>query len=133
VGSGNTAPRVLNFSFTPRGKGSLCQLGRWEDINVRKKLALRIWAALISLRVGSSGNIKKKLVLRMWTGFIWLRVGSSGNIKKKLVLRMWTGFIWLRVISVADSCENGNEPSGSVKGREFDWVSSCLIAAACTC
>jgi hypothetical protein len=29
------------------------------------------------------------------------------------------GFIWLRIGSSGESCEHGNGPSGSIKGREF--------------
>jgi hypothetical protein len=36
----------------------------------------------------------------------------------KLDARMWTGFIWLRREPVVDSCEHGNEPSGSINGWE---------------
>jgi hypothetical protein len=32
---------------------------------------------------------------------------------------MQTGFIWLRIGSMPGSHEDGNEPSGSIKGREF--------------
>lgn len=32
---------------------------------------------------------------------------------------MWIGFIWHRVELVADSCDHGNEPSGSRNVREF--------------
>jgi hypothetical protein len=27
---------------------------------------------------------------------------------------------------VAGSCEQGNEPSGSITSAEFDWLSDCL-------
>jgi hypothetical protein len=33
--------------------------------------------------------------------------------------KMLTGFIWIRRGTVVGSCEHGNEPSGSIKGREF--------------
>jgi hypothetical protein len=36
----------------------------------------------------------------------------------------WTGFIRLR-IAVAGACECGNEPSSSIKRREFlDWLNT---------
>jgi hypothetical protein len=34
-------------------------------------------------------------------------------------VRMWNEFVWIRIGPVVDTCEHGNEPSGSVKGREF--------------
>jgi hypothetical protein len=34
-------------------------------------------------------------------------------------MRVWTGFIWLRTGPVVDSCEQSNEPSSSIKGRDF--------------
>jgi len=39
---------------------------------------------------------------------------------------MMTEFNWLWIGPVADSCEHGNEPSGSMEGEEFldyfsDW------------
>jgi hypothetical protein len=49
-------------------------------------------------------------------------LGIDGRIRLKFILnklgkRTLTGFIWLRI--VAGSCEHGNEPSGSIKGKEF--------------
>ena len=36
---------------------------------------------------------------------------------------IWTGLGWPRVEQMADACECGNEPSGSVKCGEFhDWL-----------
>ena len=32
---------------------------------------------------------------------------------------VWTGLGWPRIRQVADACECGNEPSGSVKCGEF--------------
>ena len=32
---------------------------------------------------------------------------------------MWTGLGWPRIRQVADACEYGNEPSGSMKCGEF--------------
>jgi hypothetical protein len=37
-------------------------------------------------------------------------------ILAKSVLRVWIGFVLLRMGPLADSCERGNEPSGSIKG-----------------
>jgi hypothetical protein len=34
-------------------------------------------------------------------------------------MRAWTGFIWFRDCSVVGASEHGNEPSGSIKGREI--------------
>jgi hypothetical protein len=34
-------------------------------------------------------------------------------------LGMWIGFIWLRIGTGGGSCEQGNEPLGSIKCREF--------------
>jgi hypothetical protein len=28
---------------------------------------------------------------------------------------------------VAGCCEHGNEPSGSIKGGEFDWLNDCQL------
>jgi hypothetical protein len=36
-------------------------------------------------------------------------------ISGKLVERVRILFIWLRIGTVAESCEHGNEPSGSIK------------------
>jgi len=33
--------------------------------------------------------------------------------------KLWTGLIWLMMGPVAGCCEYGNEPSGSIKGREL--------------
>ena len=32
---------------------------------------------------------------------------------------LWTGLVWPRIATVADACECGNEPSGSMKCGEF--------------
>ena len=32
---------------------------------------------------------------------------------------MWTGLVWPRIGQVADACQYGNEPSGSIKCGEF--------------
>jgi len=44
------------------------------------------------------------------------------NIKQilaKLGWRGWTGSICFRIGTKACPCEHGDEPSGSIKGREF--------------
>jgi hypothetical protein len=41
------------------------------------------------------------------------------KILGKWCLELWIGFMWLRIGKVADSCEHGNEPSGSIKGVQF--------------
>jgi len=33
--------------------------------------------------------------------------------------KVWTGLAWLRIGAVAGCCENGNEPSDSIRGGEF--------------
>jgi hypothetical protein len=46
----------------------------------------------------------------------------DGRIKrflKKQDRKLWTGFICLRIGTVGNSCEHGNEPSGSVKVGTF--------------
>jgi hypothetical protein len=46
----------------------------------------------------------------------------KNNIKmvlKEVRLTVWTGFKWLRVSPMAVPCEQGNEPSCSIKDGEF--------------
>jgi hypothetical protein len=54
--------------------------------------------------------------------------GTDGTIILKWILKKYgvrAGFCWLRSDPVADSCEHGNEPSGSINGGEFiDQLSS---------
>jgi len=38
---------------------------------------------------------------------------------KEIDLNAWTGFVWLRIRTTADSREDGNESSGSIKCGEF--------------
>jgi hypothetical protein len=39
------------------------------------------------------------------------------------MLRKWSGKVWTWFILPAAFCKHGNEPSGSIEGREFlDWV-----------
>jgi hypothetical protein len=49
---------------------------------------------------------------------------KDGTIIQKWVFNRlnwntWIGLIWLRIGQVAGDCECGNEPSGSIKYREF--------------
>jgi hypothetical protein len=47
---------------------------------------------------------------------------------------MWIGFIGLRIGQVEGSCENGNEPSGSIKCGEFlDYLSVLLASQGGLC
>jgi hypothetical protein len=48
-------------------------------------------------------------------------IGVDGRIILDWMLGKWswTGFTWLRIESVVGFFEHGNEPSGSIKGREF--------------
>jgi hypothetical protein len=40
-----------------------------------------------------------------------------------VIERVWTGCIWLRTLISGESCEHGNETSGSLKRGEFlDWL-----------
>jgi hypothetical protein len=42
----------------------------------------------------------------------------------KYVRKVWIGLIWLRIRTNGGSCEQGNEPSGFMKGGEFlDFLS----------
>jgi hypothetical protein len=51
---------------------------------------------------------------------IYVRPGTERRTKMQLVLMkkydvgMWTGFTWLRRDLVVGSCEQGNEPLGSI-------------------
>jgi len=47
-----------------------------------------------------------------------------GWISRRWDLSIWAGLGWPRIeTGVADACECGNEPSGSVKcGEFFDWL-----------
>jgi hypothetical protein len=40
-------------------------------------------------------------------------------ISRKYDGRVWTGFIWLRIGMMVGSFEQGSEPSGFMKDREF--------------
>jgi len=42
-----------------------------------------------------------------------------GRISGRWDVGIWTGLGWSRIGRVADACECGNEPSGSVKCGEF--------------
>jgi hypothetical protein len=37
----------------------------------------------------------------------------------KCIIKKWTEFIWLRIGEVAGTCKCGNEPSGSIKCKEY--------------
>jgi hypothetical protein len=60
-------------------------------------------------------------------------LGGDGRIILKWILRkwgcrMWIGFSGSEQGLMAGSCEHGNEPFGSVKGREFLDYMSILLA-----
>jgi len=38
---------------------------------------------------------------------------------QEVICGAWTGLSWLRIGTVEDTCECGNEPSGSIKCGEF--------------
>jgi hypothetical protein len=70
----------------------------------------------------------KKCILsftqEMWSEENMTDEGIDGRIMLKLILkkysmRMWTELINLRIVPVEGPCEHGNEPLGSVKGRDF--------------
>jgi hypothetical protein len=50
----------------------------------------------------------------------------ENNIRKDLRETGWEGVDWMLMAEgpVADSCEYGNEPLGSITGREFLWLSA---------
>jgi len=64
-----------------------------------------------------------------YTGFWWGNLrerdpGVDGRIILRCIFRkwdvgLWTGFDWLRIRTGWDTCECGNEPSGSIKFEEF--------------
>jgi hypothetical protein len=48
----------------------------------------------------------------------------NGRLILRWIFRMWykgtwTGWIWLRIGQMVGSCKCGNEPTGSLKCREF--------------
>jgi hypothetical protein len=58
-------------------------------------------------------------------------LGVGGTIILKTILvksgfGVWTGFIWFRMGLMVGSCEYGNEPSGSIEGEEFYYLSVIL-------
>jgi hypothetical protein len=63
-------------------------------------------------------------------GVYWVLVGKSGrprcrwDAKLRWIFRkggvgVWIGSSWLRIGQVAGTCERGNDPSDSIKCREF--------------
>jgi hypothetical protein len=56
-------------------------------------------------------------------------LGIDGEILEWILwkwgVNMWTGCIWLRIGPVAGSCEHGNDPSCSIKDRDFDQLIDC--------
>jgi len=59
-----------------------------------------------------------------WEGDHWGDLGVVGWIilgwiSRRWDVGIWTGLGWPRIGQVADACECGNEPSGSVKCGEF--------------
>jgi hypothetical protein len=56
---------------------------------------------------------------------------GNGRIMLKLILQKYDGsaltaLVWLRVGT--GCCEDGNEPSGSIKFRDFFWMDEKLLA-----
>jgi hypothetical protein len=56
-----------------------------------------------------------------WTLLKWILERSDGMV--------WIGMMWLRIEGpVKDSCEHGNEPSGSIKCCEIpEWLHCWLL------
>jgi len=61
----------------------------------------------------------ERIILKLTSTIGRPRRGREDNIK---IDRLWSGFNWFRKCPVADCCEHGAEPSGTIKGGEFlDW------------
>jgi hypothetical protein len=63
-------------------------------------------------------------ILHIVESMHWGDPGINGRIIlgwmfRKWDLWVWTGLGWLRIEAGGGSCECGNEPSGSIKCREF--------------
>jgi len=55
---------------------------------------------------------------------VWIILGW---ISRRWDVGIWTGLVW-PWIELADACECGNEPSGSVKCGEFlDWLQTSRL------
>lgn len=39
---------------------------------------------------------------------------------------MWTELNWLSIGPIMSSCQHGNDPSGSIKSRKFDYLDDYL-------
>jgi hypothetical protein len=48
---------------------------------------------------------------------VLFRIYDLSSISRRWDVGMWTGLGWPKTGQVADACECGNEPSGSIKMR----------------
>ena len=74
--------------------------------------------------MGEERGVYRVLVGNRREGDHWGDLGVDGWIILGWICRrwdvvIWTGLGWPRIETVADGCECGNEPSGSVKCGEF--------------
>ena len=79
------------------------------------------------------GHVARMGIGEVYTGFWWENLKDrdhledacvDGRIQLKWIFRKWdmgawTGLIWLMIGTGGGTCENGNEPSGSIKCWEF--------------
>jgi len=74
--------------------------------------------------MGEERGVYRVLVGKRREGDHWGDLGIDGWIilgwiSRRWDVGIWTGLGWPRIEQVADTCECGNEPSGSVKCGEF--------------
>jgi len=135
----------LPRSHQPATCPNLCQIDRvhalpTDFLNISSNVILHRQQILCGWSKNEKDGAWRSCGGEGYTGFWWGNLkdrhhledpGVDGRIILRWVFRVGCGgmdwMIWLMIWNVEGTCECGNEPSGSIKRREFlDWEPVCF-------
>jgi len=122
--------RVLRRIFWPKRDEVTGEWRTLQDENIKYLYCSpNIIRIIKSRRMRWVGYVARMGRREVHTGFWWGNLSEKDNfgdpgVDGRIILRWtfrkwhvgaWTGSSWPRIGHVVDSCESGNEPSGSIK------------------